>query len=76
MCVSLPALLLTVDGARGTVQIGPRRRGVSLLAVPEAQPGDYVLVNLGVAVQRLSAGEAAQVLETWEAINAAFDSGA
>ena len=34
--------------------------------LPEARPGDYVLVHAGFAIQRLDPGEAAEVLALFE----------
>ena len=48
---------------------GARRAGrledgaiVSLAFVPDAEPGDHVLVHLGVPVEKLSPAEAAEAL--------------
>jgi len=35
---------------------------VNLACVPDAQPGDYVLVHAGVAITRIDQAEAARVL--------------
>lgn len=73
MCVSLPARVVSVEGALGVVATPSGGRRVSLLAVPGVAVGEYVLVNLGVAVRRLSPADAQELLETWEAIHASFD---
>jgi hydrogenase expression/formation protein HypC len=48
------------------VEFGGVRRRVNLACVPQATQGDYVLVHAGVAISRINAAEAAQVLEALE----------
>jgi hydrogenase expression/formation protein HypC len=52
-----------------TVEFCGIRRRVSLACVPEAGPGDYVLVHAGVAISRINAAEAAKVLQTLEQLD-------
>ena len=49
-------------------------REISVLAVPDVTEGEYVLLNLGMAVRKLSEQEAKEVLELWDEINLALDS--
>jgi hydrogenase assembly chaperone HypC/HupF len=69
MCLELPALVVEVDddGMSATVRANERTGRVLLLALdpePEAvQPGDWLLVHSGVAVQRLSPSQAGDLLE-------------
>ncbi len=55
MCLALPGLLETVDNhdpltRSGRVRFGGITRSVHLALVPDAQPGDHVLVHVGVAL--------------------------
>lgn len=45
-------------------------RVAALLYLPEAEVGDYVLVQAGFAIRRLTAGEAAEVRATLESVAA------
>lgn len=47
----------------GRVDFGGMIREVSLALVPEALPGDYVLVHAGMALSRLEEAEALKTLE-------------
>jgi hydrogenase expression/formation protein HypC len=57
MCLAVPGELVSVeprDGLRfGRVDFGGVRREVCLEALPDARPGDWVLVHVGFALQRL-----------------------
>ena len=65
MCVGIPGRILQVTEGplrMGRVDFREVVREVSLALVPEAAVGDFVLVNLGSAVQVLSEAEAGEVL--------------
>jgi hydrogenase expression/formation protein HypC len=69
MCSVLPAKVLAIRPPhRALVALEAGEREVSAQLVPEVQPGDYVLVNLGVAVERLSPEEAQEVLDLWDEV--------
>jgi hydrogenase expression/formation protein HypC len=55
MCLAVPGKLLSVQGSdplelTGRVSFGGIIKEVSLACAPEARPGDYVLVHVGVAI--------------------------
>lgn len=57
MCLALPGRILSVHDRDGVplahVDFRGARQEVCLLYVPEAQPGEWVLAHLGVALRRL-----------------------
>jgi len=55
--VSIPA------ADRCIAEIGGARREVSLMLLPEAQVGDFVIVHAGFAIERLDEEEAMRTLE-------------
>lgn len=67
MCLAVPGKILEsaeVGTSRiARVEFGGVTRQVYLDFVPEAQPGDYVLVHVGFAISRLDAKEAARTFE-------------
>jgi hydrogenase expression/formation protein HypC len=67
MCLAVPGKLLDReehDGLlTGRVDFGGVTRQACLDLVPEAQPGDYVLVHVGFAISRMSEEEAQRTLE-------------
>jgi hydrogenase expression/formation protein HypC len=63
MCLAVPGKLLSTQGddpleRSGRVSFGGVIKEVSLACAPEAQPGDYVLVHVGVAISVIDAEEA------------------
>ena len=66
MCLGVPGKLVDIadeDGVpMGRVDFGGVARKVCLAHVPEAVPGDYVLVHVGFALTRLDADEADRLL--------------
>jgi hydrogenase expression/formation protein HypC len=68
MCLAVPGKILVIleEGElsrSGRVDFGGMIREVSLALVPEALPGDYVLVHAGMALSRLEEAEALKTLE-------------
>jgi hydrogenase expression/formation protein HypC len=71
MCLALPGEVLTIelrDGlAFGRVRFGSATREVCLAYVPEAIVGDWVIVHVGFAIQRLDAEAARASLALFDA---------
>ena len=51
MCLAVPAQLISINEAIGTVELTGATRDCSLLLVPDAKVGDWLLVHAGFAVQ-------------------------
>lgn len=70
MCLAVPGRLLDVTGddlARtGRVSFGGIVRSVSLACMPEAEPGQYLLVHAGLAIGSIDADEAERVFRYLE----------
>ncbi|MCC7517849.1 MAG: HypC/HybG/HupF family hydrogenase formation chaperone [Verrucomicrobiae bacterium] len=67
MCLAVPGKVLDVRGEApltrvGRVDFGGVAREVSLAYVPEAKPGDYVIVHVGFALSVVDEAEAARTL--------------
>lgn len=67
MCLGIPGRIVSteLDGdiRMGKVAFGGIVRGVCLEHVPEAVPGDYVLVHVGFALSLIDADRAAEIFE-------------
>jgi hydrogenase expression/formation protein HypC len=67
MCLGIPGKVLDVrheDGVRmATVQFGGITKQACLEHVPEAQPGDYVVVHVGFALSRIDEAEARRIFD-------------
>ncbi len=69
MCLAVPGQVVEwlhrePPFSTAAVEFAGIRRKVSMECVPEAAIGDYVLVHAGIAISRIDADEAAQVLAT------------
>jgi len=62
MCLAIPALIRSIEGYQGEVEIGGVKRVVSLQLVPEAKIGDYVLIHTGYAISVVDEKEAQETL--------------
>lgn len=64
MCLAIPAQILEIDQAAdaATVSLGGVRRPVSLALIEDAEVGDFVLVHVGYALNKISAEEAERTL--------------
>ena len=67
MCLAIPGKILETtlaNGMRvGRVDFGGILRQACLDLVPEAQPGDYVMVHVGFAISRVDRREAERTYE-------------
>lgn len=67
MCLAVPGKVVELGGngfpfLDAAVEFAGVRRKVCMACVPDAKPGDYVLVHAGIAIGRIQAEEAARVL--------------
>ena len=67
MCLAIPGQIVdseVIDGNRvGRVRFGGITRQAFLDFVPEAQPGDYVIVHVGFAISKVNEEEARETYE-------------
>jgi hydrogenase expression/formation protein HypC len=66
MCLAIPACIeqLTTPG-NAIVNLGGVRKEISLALVEDAAVGDYVIVHVGYALQKLDEAEALRTLEAF-----------
>ena len=62
MCLSVPGKLIEKDGLRGKVDIAGNTVNADLTFLPDAEPGDYLLVHAGFAIQKYDEQEALETL--------------
>ncbi|MEJ2454699.1 MAG: HypC/HybG/HupF family hydrogenase formation chaperone [Candidatus Thiodiazotropha sp.] len=65
MCLAIPAKVVAIDeaGENATVQLGEVRKQVSLALVDGVMLGEYVLIHVGYALNKVSEDEAQKTLE-------------
>jgi hydrogenase expression/formation protein HypC len=70
MCLAVPGRILSIAEVDGTVMaevdFGGVRKNVCLQYVPDAQAGEYVVVHVGFAIQRLDEQSAQDTLAEFE----------
>ena len=75
MCLAVPGKIISVEPMEnplfkiGQVSFDGVCREVSLVAVPEARVGDYVLVHVGMALSVIDEQEAKRTLEYLDEVN-------
>ena len=62
MCLGVPGKVTTIKENFADVDFGGIRRKVSLLICPDIEEGDYVLVHVGFAIQKIEASDALETL--------------
>ena len=72
MCLGVPGRVVSIDGDLAEVDFGGVRRKVSLLICPDVHEGDYVLVHVGFAIQKLDEEEALETLSLFEEIERSY----
>jgi len=67
MCLAVPGKIVSVAGdgldREGVVDYGFVRQTVSLAYLPDAKPGEWVLVHVGIALSRVAPEDARETLE-------------
>jgi hydrogenase expression/formation protein HypC len=74
VCLAVPMLITAVDGVTATIESDGLVQRASLMLVPGAAVGDYVLVHAGYALTVMDATEANERLELFAEIEA-FENG-
>lgn len=63
MCLAVPMKLVSREELKGVVELSGVRRDISLMLLPEAQVGSYVLVHAGYAIAQVDEKEAEETLQ-------------
>ena len=68
MCLAIPMQIAEIDGFNAVCEAKGVSREVSLFMIQneDLSPGDYVLVHVGYAIQKVPAEEAA---ESWKLLD-------
>jgi hydrogenase expression/formation protein HypC len=63
MCLAIPAKIIKIDDAMGTIDMEGTQREASLLLLEDAKIGDYVIVHAGFAIHKIDETEAKESLK-------------
>ncbi len=66
MCLATPGKIKQIDGREALVEYPQERRKALLGDDVPARVGDYVMVQMGVVVKKLTAKEAETALKAWQ----------
>lgn len=72
MCLALPMRITALDGTRATIAVEGLQQECSVMLVPDAAVGDYVLVHAGFAISVIDEAEAQETYDLLREIGA-FD---
>jgi hydrogenase expression/formation protein HypC len=71
MCLAIPVKVVELrDGDRATVDVGGVRKEISLALVDGIAVGDYVILHVGYAIQKLDPQEAEKTLALFAELGA------
>jgi hydrogenase expression/formation protein HypC len=73
MCLAIPMRITAIDGKIATIELDGLSQRASLMLLPSAAVGDYVLVHAGCAITVLSEEDAQETFDLLGQIGA-FDS--
>ena len=63
MCLAIPAKVIEIEGDHAQVSLGGIKKEISLALVEDVSIGDYVLIHVGYALNKISPEEAQKTLE-------------
>ena len=70
MCLAFPAKIVAIKDSLATVEKSGVKRDASLMLLPDAKVGDYVLIHAGFAMQIVDEEEIEERNKFLEIINA------
>ncbi|MBZ0251346.1 MAG: HypC/HybG/HupF family hydrogenase formation chaperone [Burkholderiales bacterium] len=71
MCLAIPAKVVELrDNDQAVIDLAGVRKEISLALVDDVWPGDYVIVHVGYALQKLDPEEARKTLELFAGLAA------
>ncbi|MBC7114161.1 MAG: hydrogenase expression/formation protein HypC [Archaeoglobi archaeon] len=62
MCLAIPAKVIEINGKEALVDYGELKQKIRLDLLEDVKVGDYVLVHVGYAIQKLDEREAEETL--------------
>lgn len=65
MCVAIPGKIIEVYKNESLVEFGKIRKVINTILVEDLKPGDYILVHVGCAIDKMEEEEAIETLEVF-----------
>lgn len=73
MCLAVPLKIKSVEGNTAVCESMGLTREVRVDFIDDPQPGQYVIVHAGFAIERLPEEQALEDIGEWEALRDALD---
>ena len=70
LCLAFPAKVIEIKDLLATVELSGVTRQASLMLLPEAKVGDYVLVHAGFAMQIVGKQDVDEMLSLYDEMDA------
>ncbi|MCL4371286.1 MAG: HypC/HybG/HupF family hydrogenase formation chaperone [Chloroflexi bacterium] len=70
MCLAVPARITRIEGNRATVDVAGVVREASIMMLPDAKVGEYVIIHAGYAIERLDEEEARRTIDLFRQMEA------
>ncbi|AKG92449.1 hydrogenase assembly chaperone HypC/HupF [Geoglobus ahangari] len=68
MCLAIPAEIVEVNWPYAVVDLNGAKRKVRVDLLDDVKPGDYVLIHVGLAIQKVSKKEVEEIESLWQKI--------
>ena len=68
MCLAVPAQIISLDGTLAVAEMSGVKKQIDVTLTPEVVPGDWVVVHVGYALQRIDP-EKAQETTPWRRLD-------
>jgi hydrogenase expression/formation protein HypC len=75
MCLSVPAQIVSVDGDFAEVSVNGALFRAGIHMIEDPQPGEYILLHAGFAIQKISDQEAEETLGLWKELDSLSEKG-
>ncbi len=66
MCLAIPGKIISIKGEEALVDFDGLQKEINITLVKTAQPGDFLVVHAGFAIQKISSDDAGDVLKIYE----------
>lgn len=72
MCLAIPLKIQSVNGNTALAEAMGVSREIRIDFIPNPQPGEYVIVHAGFAIERMPGEQALEDLTLWEELEDAL----
>lgn len=73
MCLAIPAKIVDIDNQSATVEVGGVTRQASIVLLPDARLGNYILIHAGFAISLVDEAEALETIKLFEQLSEGLD---